>query len=571
MDKTRIWKRTELMIFTTITIISIFPFISTRFFPSMDGASHLYNANIINQLVFHDNQLFDTFFKLNPEPVPNWTSHLLLSLLMTFMPAFLAEKILIILLLTGIPFAFRRLMITISPRNYLFSYLVFPFTHPMFFFFGFFNFCIAILFCLVALTFWIRSVNRKWNVRRILTLILLVAATYFSHIVIFGILMILITLHIFIQTLGTMACRKSTPGEALRHLAKDAGILTLAALVPLSLFVYFFYTRPGTRELNYIAQRDLLEYLRTVRPLISFNPILEGKITSWIYYLILSLFGAGILFYLGNLLKRFFSDVVSDQEHSYRVLPGLNFWWLLLSAGVMLLLYFKLPDAYGTASYTNLRIGLMLFLTTILFISTFRMPQWIGILAAVAALVINYKLLIYYSPILKDLSKLAISCNKASAHVEPNSLVLPIYLMDNWFTGHFVDYLAVDKPVLMVYNYECESGYFPVVWNHATRPNFFVGNPQDTARYLSFEMYNDHKSVPIDYVFTVGQIDSTQGIFFKRLHRIIHHDFIPVYQTDKCILYRNKKVITRAGITEYLHLNKAGLPAPPNSIKLKPK
>lgn len=570
MDKNKIWKRTELMIFTTITIISIFPFISTRFFPSMDGASHLCNANIITQLVFHDNPLFDTFFKLNPEPVPNWTSHLLLSLLMTFMPAFLAEKILIILLLTGIPFAFRRLMITISPRNYLFSYLIFPFTHPMFFFFGFFNFCIAILFCFLTLSFWIRSANRPWNVTRILTLILLVAATYFSHIVIFGILLILITLHIFIQTLGTILCKETHTRTVIRKLSKEAGILTLAALVPLSLFVYFFYTRPGTRELNYIAQRDLMEYIRTVRPLISFNPILEGKITSWIYYLILSLFATGLLFYLGNLVKRFLANAVPDRETTYRILPGLNFWWLLLSAGVMLLLYFKLPDAYGTACYTNLRIGLMLFLIAILFISTFRIPQWIGILATIAALFIHYKLLVYYSPIIKDLSKLAISCNKASDHVEPNSLVLPIYSMDNWFTGHFVDYLAVDKPVLMVYNYECESGYFPVAWNHAKRPNFFVGNPQDTACYLGFEMYQNRNQVPLDYVFTVGQIDSTRGMFFKRLYRIVHRDFIPVYEAEQCILYRNKKSVTHARRTENLKPNEAGLPALRAGIKLKP-
>jgi len=120
------WQRAELLVFTLITIVNILPFISTWFFPSLDGASHLSNSNIINQLVFHHNSAFQQFFRLNPEPVPNWTSHLLISLFTLIMPAFLAEKILILILLAGIPFAFRNLMQTISPKKLPFQFPDFP-------------------------------------------------------------------------------------------------------------------------------------------------------------------------------------------------------------------------------------------------------------------------------------------------------------------------------------------------------------------------------------------------------------------------------------------------------------
>jgi hypothetical protein len=123
MENSKKWQRAELFAFTTVTIINILPFIATKFFPSMDGASHLSNSNIINQLVFHHNNLFSQFFMLNPEPVPNWTSHLIISLLTLVLPAFAAEKILILVLLAGIPFAFRNLMYTIAPKNHLFSFL----------------------------------------------------------------------------------------------------------------------------------------------------------------------------------------------------------------------------------------------------------------------------------------------------------------------------------------------------------------------------------------------------------------------------------------------------------------
>jgi hypothetical protein len=153
MERIKKWPRAELLIFTVIAIMNMMPFVATRFFPSLDGASHLSNANIISQLIFHNNSLFHQFFMINPEPVPNWTAHLLITLLTLIMPAFLAEKILIALLLIGTPFAFRTLMQTLSPKNTLFSFLIFPFTHSMFFFFGFFNFCMAILFFLITLNY----------------------------------------------------------------------------------------------------------------------------------------------------------------------------------------------------------------------------------------------------------------------------------------------------------------------------------------------------------------------------------------------------------------------------------
>jgi len=157
MENTSKWQRAELLIFSVFTIINLLPYVATRFFPSMDGASHLVNSNIINQLVFHRNDLFTQFFQINPEPVPNWSAHLLISVLTLVMPAFLAEKILIILLMTGIPFAFLGLMRSIAPKHTLFSFLVFPFTHSMFLFFGFFNFCVAILLLLITLNFWLRN------------------------------------------------------------------------------------------------------------------------------------------------------------------------------------------------------------------------------------------------------------------------------------------------------------------------------------------------------------------------------------------------------------------------------
>lgn len=545
MDKLKKWQRAELLIFTLVTIVNLLPFITTRFFPSMDGASHLSNSNIINQLVFHDNSLFRQFFMLNPEPVPNWISHLLISLLTLVMPAFLAEKILILILLAGIPFAFRSLVQTIAPRNYLFSFLIFPFTHPMFFFFGFFNFCMAILFFLITLNYWLRHGYQPWTAKKIITMALLVAVTYFSHIVIFGLLLIMIALHILIEALVGLVCRKSDIKTILRELLKKIIAITAAAIVPLILFVYFFYSRPGTRDITYIAREELINFLVTVRPLISLNPIIEGKLTQILFYILLAVIGTGVGAFVVRLVRWFINRKQVAETGKETILPRFLFWWLLASAAVLMALYFLLPDAYGTASYTNLRISFVLFLVAIMWVSTFRIPWWIGLLAAIAGFYVNTALLRYYSPNIRDLGKLAVSCNKAADYVEPNSLVLPVYCMDNWFTGHFVDYLAVDKPVVMVYNYECVMGYFPVIWNEKEKPNYYLGDPADPAKYINMELTKGRASLPLDYVFIVGQYDPQKDWFFTTLHRILSENFTRVYTAENCSLYRNKRARSR--------------------------
>jgi hypothetical protein len=540
MENSKRLQRAELLIFTIVTILNLLPFVATRFFPSLDGASHLANSNIIDQLVFHQNQFFSRFFIINPEPVPNWTSHLVISLLTLVMPAFLAEKILVIVLLAGIPFAFRSLMQTISPKNFLFSFLIFPFSHSMFFFFGFFNFCAAVLFSLITLNFWLRHEGRPWTVRSTIGFILMVAVTYFSHIVIFGLMLVLIFLHIITGAAAALACKTAELKSIFNSLLKKILVLGLSAIGPFILFVYFFYTRPGTREITHIARKELVDFLVTVRPIISFNPILEGVHTVIIFKLLLILGAIGILFFLARVARKFLPGMKNPRTADEKLLPPTNFWWLLSSLLVLLVLYFKLPDAYGTASYTNLRIGFILFLVTFLWLSTFRIPWWIGLLAAMTGLYVNTMLMRQYTPAMRDLGKLAVSCNKAADFVAPNSLVLPIYCLDNWFTGHFVDYLAVDKPVVMVYNYECESGYFPVKWNEKSKPNYYLGSPGTPDKYINFELVKGRESLKLDYVFIVGQYDPAKDWFFTTLHRILTEDFIRVYACENCSLYRNK-------------------------------
>ncbi len=539
MENSIRWQRAELLIFTTVALVNLLPFVATRFFPSMDGPSHLCNSNIINQLVFYHNSLFHQFFTINPEPVPNWTSHLVVSLLMLVMPAFLAEKILLLVILTGIPFAFRTLLQTISPRQTLYSFLIFPFSHSMFFFFGFYNFCLAILFFLVTLNYWLRHEFAPWNPKRIIPFVLLVMATYFSHIVIFGLLVLIISLHIATGFIAGLIIKEAGFITMITRLWKKVAVVTIASIVPFLLFIYFFYSRPGTRTISYIARKELISYLFTVRPVITFNIIDENRYTRFLFCLLVLMVAIGLGAFLIRLVRKLLSKPGKPGALPERLIPRPAFWWLLASAGLMLLLFFTLPDAYGTASYTSLRIAFVFFLTLFLLISTFRLPWWFGLPALFIGVSVNLALIRFYQPRIMDLSSLAVSVNKTADYVAPNSMVLPVDGLEEWYTGHFADFLAVDKPIVMIKNYECVSGYFPVIWNKDTKPDCFLGSPATPRRYMNFGVTKGHLYIPVDYVLVIGQYDPARD-WFCTLHRILTNDFVLVYSNAHCRLFKNK-------------------------------
>lgn len=529
-------QRLELLIFTLVTLFNLYPFVALRFFPTMDGASHLSNANLINQIVLYHNDLIRQFFIINPEPIPNWTTHLILSLGGLFLPAFLSEKILIIILLTGTPFAFRSLIRTIAPGNPFFAYFIFPFTQSMFFYLGFYNFCIGVLFMLISLTFWLRNyqqMNRPLNLVRLAALILI---TWFSHILLFGVLLLLIGIHLLVTLLNETLINRSDPKTALHNFFSRVGQLLITSAVPLLLFIYFFLSRPETRDLIFLPLPELTANLLQMKPLIVFNATTEGELVSYLMMTIVGTLVIGLVLLLKSLFGKKNSLPLPDAHGSNKT----NAAWLLISMLSLTALYFTLPDAMGNASFTTCRLIFLAFLLAILWIATFPIPQWIVMIAAIIVLYINFSLLNLKKTKVEELEQIAIACNKAADYVTPNSIVLPIFCMDNWFVGHFVDYIAIDKPMVMLYNYECETGYFPVKNNISERPNYFLGNPAIHQRLIRFERNPERPFKKVDYVFIVGGCNSGNTDNWEKIERILALDFTVAYKSDYCTLFMKR-------------------------------
>ena len=109
----------ELYIFLSFLFLNLLPVFLFKFLPTLDGPSHLHNANLIFQLTFSDSGFLSNFYQFTNELLPNWSGHFLLSFCNSFLPAWIAEKILITSYLIFLPVSFRWFIKSIVAWGYM--------------------------------------------------------------------------------------------------------------------------------------------------------------------------------------------------------------------------------------------------------------------------------------------------------------------------------------------------------------------------------------------------------------------------------------------------------------------
>src|SRR2546430_441921 len=95
------------VLFASLLLVYIAPLILFHHFPSQDGAAHVNNANILRHYYDARYSVFRKYYVLDTTPVPNWTGHILLRYALVFFTPAVAEKLLVAVVVVGLPFAIR--------------------------------------------------------------------------------------------------------------------------------------------------------------------------------------------------------------------------------------------------------------------------------------------------------------------------------------------------------------------------------------------------------------------------------------------------------------------------------
>ncbi len=490
--------------FYLFLILNLIPVLSHRFFLTVDGPAHLYNSRIIVELVSNSNSPIEQFFNFNTQISPNWSGHFILSSFMFFLPAFVAEKIVLIICLIGLPLSLRYLLKTLNVKSYYFIYMVFPFTYSFLFYYGFYNFNLGIILLLFGISFWIKMKD-DYTFKKSLKLFIISTLICLTHLFIFSIFL----LSIFILNLNSFKLFFQSDKIVKQKLVKNYFFQLLILSPAIILFLVFQFNNQSTgTNPTYLIFQDILSSLKYIMPAKGINYEGYSIFNKVILYIFLLLYI--YLFWKKFLTKK--TDKVKIFKHPE----------LLILSFILLLFSFFLPDSSGSFSFITSRFLLLFFLFLLIWTAIQDVPNAFKILIFTLLNIVNTLIISHNYHSIKKGCELAEETNKISELIKPYSVVLPINLNNSKIYDHISNYLGVDKPMVIIENYEALLNYFPLKWNP---------NKQNISSALQFNSDSDFSYIAstkdsIDYIF---QIADPENFKLLDLDSVIEKKYTLIY------------------------------------------
>ncbi len=186
------WKH----LFVALLVLHLIPIWIFAYFPSQDGASHVYNGLVLKEYAKPENYKMRDAWKLNITIFPNWLSHILLLGLLYVCPPVIAEKVFLTIAIGMIPIAFFYFLHAVhgKPKEeggnwHMFGWLGFPFAYNYLLYMGFYNFTLSIAFFFFSFGLWWKHKD-DMQVQHLAGLYVLLLLTYLSHIASYGLVVL---------------------------------------------------------------------------------------------------------------------------------------------------------------------------------------------------------------------------------------------------------------------------------------------------------------------------------------------------------------------------------------------
>ena len=429
----------ESLLIGALIIAYLLPIWLFTYFPTQDGVSHVYNSQILTEYN-NPEYPFRDYYEINWYPFPNWLSHFSLAVLMFIFPSLIAEKIFLSLYVILFPLAIAYFLNAVQRGRQALVVLSFTFVYNYLFLMGFYNFAVSVPLFFLALGYWWKHKDAM-NRNRIILLNLLIVITYFAH---------LISYAFILFSIGLLA---------LLHFKRDFKriLMTGCYLLPAAglLLVYlptsdllageppeFGLERVGELFANLIGMHVLVSY--TEPP-------------SWISVAV----SAFVIFLAGATLWQ--NRKGTTAEHAGQKA-------FLCLTGVLLGLYFILPNSIGPGGWVNDRLAILATLAIFAWFRGFENHQWKRAWTTVVTLLALVNL-IYVGVLFKNLNAEIREFNAFVQRVEKNSVILPLHFDPSGSServGIFVNaanYYCLDNGCINLGNYEIQFDYFPIRFN----------------------------------------------------------------------------------------------------------
>jgi hypothetical protein len=416
--------------FIVLALLHLAPLCSVRYLPLGDGPTHIYNAWVLHGLVTGEAPAhIAEAYKVDWKPHPNWSGHVLMALAMAVVPPLVAEKLLLALILGLTLWGTWLLATSVDPRNDLYAFLAFPFTWTQTFVSGYYNFSLSIGLYLIILAVWWRRRERA-SIGSVTLLAVLLILCNFTH-----------------PMATLLACGSIV---LLSLLTRRFG--HLPAILPVIPLLALF---GRTAESNTGAPLQLQVTWDAARILAKIETLYAFDDRHRPIAVVLALTCAVLIVYTLVRERRREADAIAILALA---LIGMMFW---------------LPAAQGTRDLFTGRMQPFVFLI---------LPAWFtpriagrgraALLALLSILAIANGAIVF-ERIRHYGRELGTMVRQLDA-IEPDTTLMPLFFEDpstltytNGF-AHFISYVALEKRLVDLSNYEPSTHYFPIAERRET-------------------------------------------------------------------------------------------------------
>ena len=491
------WKH----LFVVLLLLHVLPLWIFAYFPSQDGASHVYNGLVLKEYGKHQNYQMRNAWELNLTIFPNWLSHICLLAFLYVFPPVIAEKVLLTIAIGMVPIAFLYFFNAVHKdekgKPPVYAWLGFPFAYNYLLYMGFYNFQLSISFFFFSFGFWWKHKD-DMQVRYLVWLYVLLLLTYLSHIASYGLVVLGISV--------AGCCLSGTPALTAAWRTRDEGFTALLQTLVINLkpvfrfllymvpmyFVLLDYYLQSTKQHqqgNHRGMEWVWEYFWGVKSIVYFT---DWHVTA--NYFLLAVLGIAVIISIGYRIHR--KEWVKRTDA------------FLLIAFLLTYMFVRAPWSYGPGGWINDRIHLYILpmLAAALIPNMGKSFRY-----AVAACLVFFSLL-HFGRTAYDHARIApeIAELVSGTHlIEPHST----YQMrsEDWHKSDAlgkVEYVTPYVHHMALYgvyaddvaHYEAEFNYFPVnrndenapddyldLWYHKASADYIVAwYPPDTPEFWAY-------------------------------------------------------------------------------------
>lgn len=464
----------QVLFYSVALLIILIPVWSVEWFHTGDMPAHLYCANVFNQLLFNDHSVYHQFFELNIRPVPNSIVQVLLSFfLILFSPA-LTIKIVTTIVILVFCLGYLLVVKQLTGNKNLSVLLIFTivFNYPLIM--GFYSFIMSLGMMMISIAFYLNKCN-DWNNKKYLVFSTLLLLTWFSHFFGFAATLLFVFIN---ETVGVV---KSIREKAFNLQCKKILLLFFCIVPVLALTVLFANKAAGATEIKFLDMDDLLERLKTITPLITYNNDFEKYNITAIELIVVALIIAGLIY-----------KSLQIESKSRVALTC-----MIITCTI---LYFVLPYEFFAGGYINIRMLLVLILFIMIMVDCIQLNRTLNSIKTVAILIVCISASYTQLNASKAYSIELAEMYSGIYYINNNSVVLPIGYTENWLHYDFPLYLSVEKNVVVLDNNEALSPNSLVRWKSADVFSNMGTCGKSNRPLFELKKYEERKLFRVDYI-----------------------------------------------------------------------